>query len=277
MRSVFSKLILLLSIFPMMLVSQVSDEKVNQVDAKGMKQGIWKKYHPGDSVLRYSGRFIDNVPVDTFLYYYPTGEMQSQVVHVNGKESYASTWHKNGNLMATGSYFGQLKDSTWKFFDQAGILRSEENYIEGKRYGIWKSYFYDGKILEVQEWENDVESGPYKRYHHNGKVERTANYLLGALEGEVIDYHDNGNVRQQGQYYHDVKQGVWKHYDENGELLTEITYVNGRPQNVPERIEQGDTTNWFRKDVYTESDFLPDYSKIPTKEEEGKKKKKDRK
>ena len=43
-------------------------QSINNVDAKGYKQGIWTKTHDNGSV-RYQGQFRDNIPYGIFNYY----------------------------------------------------------------------------------------------------------------------------------------------------------------------------------------------------------------
>ena len=63
MRTFFT--ILFITLFSFIINAQ----DVNKIDAKGKKQGVWKKYHP-NGMLRYTGSFKDDKPVGVFKYYF---------------------------------------------------------------------------------------------------------------------------------------------------------------------------------------------------------------
>ena len=56
------------------------DIKINRTDAKGNKQGYWRKIDVNGH-LKYEGKFIDNIPVDTFKYYYINGKLESEMIY----------------------------------------------------------------------------------------------------------------------------------------------------------------------------------------------------
>ena len=56
---------------------QASIAQVNQVDAKGLKQGLWHKNYPGTTIYMYEGNFKDDKPVGTFIYRYESGKVRA--------------------------------------------------------------------------------------------------------------------------------------------------------------------------------------------------------
>ena len=250
-------------------------ETFNQLDGNGSKQGPWKLYHAGDSVVKVEGKFKDDKPVGTFLHYYSNGDLRVKHVFDNGEISRVVNYWPDGTVMGAGKYIGEAKDSTWLYYDQWGSKVAEEYYIEGKKYGNWKVYYPTGILMEERFFERDMENGLFRQYFENGKIYREATYVDGGQEGLVTFYHENGQVESSGNYLKDVKHGLWKYYDENGELLRERTYIKGVPTDRDSEIINEDTTNYYRKDRFTIDDVMgEDVQKVPTKEEEREMKKK---
>ena len=53
----------------------ISYAQVNQLDAKGLKQGLWYKNFPGTKIHMYEGTFKDDKPVGIFKYHYESGRL----------------------------------------------------------------------------------------------------------------------------------------------------------------------------------------------------------
>lgn len=267
-------LLVVLLLLGTLLFSQ-NKSSVNQIDKEGHKQGKWVKYHEGDSVIRYTGQFIDDKPVGTFMHFYSNGDVRVILKHSDNDVSRVVNYWPSGKIMGRGNYVKQDKDSTWIYFNELGNKIAEEYYIEGKKYGNWKVYYPDGKIMEERYFENDMENGPFKQYFESGLIFREATYVDGGQEGMVTFYHENQKIKSQGMYKKDVKEGVWKEFDENGELLRERNYLKGICLNCDQDVVVEDSTTYFRKDRYTIDDVNgEDINKIPTKKEEKESKKK---
>ena len=67
------KILFFLLLIPFLSFTQT----INEVDANGLKQGVWKKMHNNGN-LRYSGQFKNNIPLGIFMYYYSSGELQAE-------------------------------------------------------------------------------------------------------------------------------------------------------------------------------------------------------
>lgn len=256
------RILSLLVVFPLLLSAQ--NQSINQVDEQGRKQGVWKKYYDSTATkLRYTGTFSNNEPVDTFFYYYRTGDLQSLMIHDERGYDYIINYHPAGIRMSEGRYWKQQKDSVWRYYNEDGQRINKEFYIEGKRYGTWTIYHDNGKPAEERNWENDIEQGPFKQYYRDGTLKREAHYEKGSIEGTSRFYHENGKVRMEGKYYHDAKQGVWIEYDEQGQKIGEVEYVRGVPKGGLQELPLGDTSKYYRKDQLDEYDFYPEEEYAP--------------
>ena len=55
----------------------------NSVDARGKKQGVWEKKLPQSNVVDYIGQFKDDIPIGTFIYYFPSGKKKKRRLYIN--------------------------------------------------------------------------------------------------------------------------------------------------------------------------------------------------
>ncbi len=216
---------LLLIIFTCFTLFVFSQEE-NQTDAKGKKQGLWKKYHP-NGMIRYKGNFKDDQPIGEFIYFYDTGKLQVKITHF-GTESYANNYYETGELKATGKYENQLKDSVWTYYDTDGYKIADELYINGKREGSWKVYYNTGQVAEEKEYTSDFEDGIWKQYFIDGKEKLSATYVKGELEGRATYYGSNGKKAVSGVFVRGARDGFWTFYKEDGTTVRKKEeYKNG--------------------------------------------------
>jgi len=97
-------------------------DTINRTDAKGLKQGVWKKYYENDQLFS-STFYKDGKASGTTTTFYRSGEKQSEMLHQkDGKTSYMTMFWPNGKKKAVGKYIDQKKDSTWKFYSDARLL-----------------------------------------------------------------------------------------------------------------------------------------------------------
>jgi antitoxin component YwqK of YwqJK toxin-antitoxin module len=197
-------------------------------DASGKKQGYWKKYDEKSKKLIYEGEFKDNKPVGKFKYYYPNDSLQA-IMHFKekGKIAYAMLFHTNGKRMGQGKYIGELKDSVWTFYDEAGILISMDRYSLGKKDG--KSFVFDpdGLLVEERSFKNDLQDGEFMQFFPGKILKSKGNYVNGSLEGKVIYYYPNGTEAAAGYYVKGRKNAHWIYRDKDGKVTSKELYRMG--------------------------------------------------
>lgn len=195
--------------------------QVNQKDANGLKQGVWKKAYPNSGVYQYVGQFKDDKPYGKFVYYYETGEVQAVIeFSSNGTIGYSKMYHESGYLMARGKYINQLKDSTWVYFDDRGIISYQEDYKNGKLNGNHIIYYepQNGQYL-IAKWytyKDGKKHGEFKCYHPNTQLECEGTYDNDRLHGTIKYYSPNGKYLRIERYNLGVKHGYWIFYKEDG-------------------------------------------------------------
>ncbi|HLW38836.1 MAG TPA: hypothetical protein VL021_00925 [Brumimicrobium sp.] len=223
----------------LIVCSSYSFSQLNQVDAKGKKQGEWVKYYDGTefaNVVRYKGQFKDDKPFGKFIYYYPSKKIRAIIVHdPNGIRSEAYLYHEeNEALAAHGIYKNGKKDSVWTNFLPSGHYSSTETYKNDELDGE-KIIFYGPEVtidkvklvLRKDHYKDGRLNGPFVEYFPDGVLKGEGVYKEGALDGLVKRYHPNGRLLFEERWKNRKKHGLWKTFDEDGKELGRKYYNNG--------------------------------------------------
>jgi antitoxin component YwqK of YwqJK toxin-antitoxin module len=205
-----------------------AQESMNRVDEKGRKQGFWRKTDTAGNKI-YEGKFRDNIPYDTFRYFYPGANLKTlSVFSESGRKVRSESFFKNGQPMAKGIYLDEKKDSTWQFFSEYdGARLSEENYTNGLKDGTSKIYFPGGGISEIITWKNDKKEGLWETYFTDGKIKMKGSCVNGEKSGPFVFYYNSGKVMITGEYLEGHQHGTWTYYSVNGEEVVREKYDKG--------------------------------------------------
>lgn len=84
-------------------------------------------------------------------------------------------------------------------YDDNGILKSEENIVDG------------------------VTSGKRSTYHKNGALEKIENYIYGKLNGWVKTYYDDGSMMKE-EFFSQGSLQRSKSYGKDGLLISTFGY-----------------------------------------------------
>ncbi|NBG66360.1 toxin-antitoxin system YwqK family antitoxin [Acidiluteibacter ferrifornacis] len=243
----FITTILLLFLFSVTAISQ-DGTPINRKDAQGKKTGVWKDYYKSGKV-RYVGQFKNDLPVDTFYYFYPDGKLQTLLVHLKKDYAYAKMYYSTGDIMAEGKYFQQKKDSVWKTYGAEGVLVTKGGYIHGARTGKWETYFANGNVAEMVQYRNDIEVDEYKAYYENGNLKEETQFENGFKEGLTTFYDEDGNKLLKGFYKKSMRNGKWIYYKPNGTVDKIVEYENGKAKDNPNNLEVPEVVKSQRKEV----------------------------
>jgi antitoxin component YwqK of YwqJK toxin-antitoxin module len=214
---------------------QVSFAQVNQVDAKGLKQGPWHKNYPGTNVHMYEGNFKDDKPVGTFIYKYQSGKVKAVIDNKpNSNLSAVKLYFENEALMADGFYRNQKKDSVWMNYSERGELVSAESYKNDKLNGKKVNYYLNDQleagslnVLSVTFFVDDIREGAFKEFYPNGKMKISGTYVKGLRTGEWVEYYNTGQTMSRVRYKADYLHGWSYYYDKNGTQLSKNLWRKG--------------------------------------------------
>ena len=214
MKFIYLSLILLIATI-------VSAQDINQVDANGERQGVWRKNFDKTKVLRYEGEFSHGKEIGLFKFY----------KNINGKAVLTATrqFNESNNIAEV------------KFYSSTGKIISEGN-MNGKIYvGAWKYYQKrNNQLLTLENYnDNGLLDGERLIYYANGQVSQKEFYTGGKLTGISTWYSEEGVPIKEFTYVNDELHGLSKYYDGKGDLIVEGNYKRGKKEKIWKYYENG--------------------------------------
>lgn len=203
-------------------------DTINRVDAKGKKQGLWRKYYSNDTLFS-EGIYKNGKHFGTFNTFHKNGQRQS-VLHFRGLSeiSDATLYNDSSQLIAKGKYIDRFKDSVWVYYNgSTGKLSAEEYYKKGVKEGEWKIYYPNGSLAESEVYKSGKKNGPSKKFFENGKLRFQGNMINDQLEGKVKLYFSDGKIWQEGIYKSGDKHGLWTIFKNDGTIEKQEEYIDG--------------------------------------------------
>ncbi|WMI65489.1 toxin-antitoxin system YwqK family antitoxin [Aestuariibaculum sp. YM273] len=210
---------LLHSILGLLLTSIVSAQSINQFDANGKRDGVWKKNFEDTNVLRYEGEFNHGKETGLFKFY---KNIRSRAVLTATKQFnpenniaevkfYAST----GKVISEGKMDGKLYIGEWKYYQKNNdnLLILEHYNSKGELDGDRIVYYNNGNMAEKETYRAGKLDGESLSYAENNKLISRANYLNGEMHGKYVVYFLDGTPEVEGQFKNGQKSGVWKYYE----------------------------------------------------------------
>lgn len=216
MRSI---LVFLISLFFSVLHAQ---KEYNQLDAKGLKHGLWKGVYEESKRPRYQGTFDHGKEIGLFQFFDDT--QKGDVIatrEFNSKDNSAYTifYDQNKNKVSEGKVVNKLFEGEWKYYHFASaVLMTTENYKNGKLNGLRTVYFPNGKLAEQTNFVNNLKQGAYRKFTETGIVLEESFFKNNEYDGLAIFRNDSGIVVSQGLFSKGLKTGTWEVL-ENGKLV----------------------------------------------------------
>ena len=212
----------------------IQSQPINQVDAKGFKQGAWKvTYENGQT--KYEGTFKDNKPVGLMKRYYDDGTLKAEMLYMKDNKSHAKLYFNNGVLAGEGNYTGNLKDSVWNYYSYyTTTLRLSECYANGIKNGQSIRVYNNGVKSEITTWINNQKEGQWLQYFENGNKQTDASYKNDKREGKFTSYYPDGKIETAGNFVNDNMHGEWVYYLPDGSVQMKINYIKGIAQESEE-------------------------------------------
>jgi len=197
-------------------------------DAQGRPNGVWQKLH-ANGKIRYTGTFNHGTPVDTFKYYYESGQLKTENVF-RGKSGICMSFQYGEKkiLAAKGLYNKRQKDSVWTYFNRAGDVVSRVSYKNGLEEGLTEKYHTNGKLAESVSFKEGKENGPWLQFYESGKKMAQGQYVNGKLQGETTYFFSSGRPRSRGNHVKGLMDGTWFFFTDDLKLDHKEIWKRGR-------------------------------------------------
>lgn len=221
MQTIISKNVFLILFF--ISSSLFAQEKINQLDEKGNKHGIWKGYYEDTKNLKYEGEFKSGKEVGVFTFYDNTKTKKVVATRdFSAKDGSCYSIVFNGkHKVSEGKLINKIHEGEWKFYHlRSDTIMNLENYKNGKLHGTKKVFYNTGLIAEEANYVNGIKDGPYKKVAENGVVLEETNYKNGEFHGPAIFREAAGDKYTVGEFKSGKSVGIWKFYDK-GKLVKE--------------------------------------------------------
>lgn len=225
MKLISSKFSLFLFLVTVLNVN--AQEKVNQIDSNGKKDGLWKGIFEDSKRPRYEGTFEHGVEVGTFNYFDDTKAktiIATRTFSENGTVAKTTFFDQKNNKVSEGKTVNRLNEGIWNYYHKdSKQLMSVENYKNGKLDGVKKTYFKTGELAEETMYKDGKKEGMYKVFLENGTVVEEASFKNDQYEGPAIFRNPAGAIVSKGNFVKNERKGIWEFYEE-GKLIKKEKY-----------------------------------------------------
>ena len=173
-------------ISPVVRAEYNQDEKLNQKDTQGKKQGKW-------------------------IYF--------------GKDRPAEGFPAEGKI-EEGAYKDDRKEGIWiKYHNDGATPKIKGTYVNNRPQGSYTKLYPNGKVMEEGTFERNLYQDSLKRYHENGKLKYEAKYnATGNEQGSVKYFYPNGQLEFEYSSQDGKATGKATRYYENGDVKETLVY-----------------------------------------------------
>lgn len=196
-----------------------AQDKINQLDNKGNRHGLWRGTHKESNRIRYEGTFNHGKETGIFKYFDDTKAAPVIATRDFSKgdgSCYAIFYDQKGNKVSEGILANKLPEGEWKYYHyESKQLMSQEFYKSGKLEGVRKVFYKDGTIAEEINYKNGIKVGKAKTYSEKGQLIDSHIYKNGQYDGVASYYDGLGNKMYEGNYVNGKRVGTWKFFEKN--------------------------------------------------------------
>lgn len=216
------RLIILLMVF----VPIFSFSQVNETDAQGLRQGLWKKQQPNGRLL-YEGFFKDGKPVGEWKRFHEGGQVKAIIEYQeNPDTAFAQLFNMQGSKVAEGTYVNEKRSGTWTLYSNNTKV-AQEKYKNGVKNGESLKFYNTGEILEKADWVNGKQEGNYRLLFKNGQPFMQCKFNNDMRNGLFLSYYQSGDIEMEAEYKNNLRHGEWKFFNDEGEVQYTLLYNEG--------------------------------------------------
>jgi hypothetical protein len=110
-----------------------------------------------------------------------------------------------------------------KYTYKAGILASEEPFVNNRMHGVAKYYYSDGKLQTTIEYKDARRNGTLIYYYETGEKYGDVSYLDGKIHGVRHNYKKDGSLTMVCSYVDGKPVPPLEEYDAVGEKIKQPT------------------------------------------------------
>lgn len=242
----------------------ISREKINSVDATGLKQGKWLDFWPGGNI-HIERNYRDDMLHGYYKEYDEKGKLLVTLLYdygkVTGTEMDSSAeidienrYNDGGKLIYSGAYKEGIPVGIHREFNEDGTVKNAKIYndngilisegivdMEGNRNGPWKDFSASGTVIAEGVYSDNRRSGTWKFYNAAGKLEQAGSYSNGRIDGTWRWYYPEGELLREEDYYQGRRDGQYTEFTRTGEIIAQGTYADGE-RNGEWKFKSGDNT-----------------------------------
>ena len=135
-------------------------------------------------------------------------------------------------LIRAGNYENWEKSGLWKSWDSQGVIVSEGEYSEGKKFDTW-IWYEDGKDTGWKEsYISGLLNGAFYNLSPHSPNRGKGTYSEGVKTGDWKEYFilKEGSLalKQSGSYQFGKKVGIWAHYKKEDNSIIESNITKSR-------------------------------------------------
>lgn len=198
---------------------------INNLDANGKKDGLWKGVYPESKRPRYEGTFSHGKEIGEFKFFDDTKAgtvIATRTFNPNDNVAYTVFYDQRKNKVSEGKVINKLFEGQWKYYHLgATTIMTTENYKNGKLEGLRSVFFPSGKIAEETYYKDGLKNGSSKKYSEKGFVLEEATFKNNQYDGIAIFKDVDDKIVSKGKFTNGKKTGIWQFF-ENGKLTEEV-------------------------------------------------------
>ncbi len=189
--------------------------KLNNYKTNGTSVEFYDNYQVKSIKTYYSG-----IPIGTWLFYYPTGQIESIENYPNDSLIY----NLCPNYVISHSYGS-------KYVGVGGTSQ-----FKSVPHGDWIEFYTNGNVKTKKKFEMGLATGEWTWYYENSRVKKTGSYYK-ILESYPCDSDTLTSFLSKDQEDElfanhtflqlSVKHGTWKQWDVNGNIILIERYNKG--------------------------------------------------
>lgn len=236
------------------IVQQNDNEKINQKDRNGLKQGYWIYYGKDrpEAGIPPSGKieegpYEDDRKHGVWIKYHNDGVTpRIKGTYVNNRpQGYYQKMHPNGKIKEEGTFIRNSYRDSLKRYHENGVLEFSAEYnADGREQGTVKYYYPNGQLEFEYKAENGKPNGKATRYYENGDVKELIEYdaegrVVSSIQKDMVkptvNVKDPGASKEKAPFVSRPKtkgakfipNGYNKCYNENDEIWQDGEFRNG--------------------------------------------------